>query len=163
MRTATPARSNAPSIEYRNHYSVEAPEISRREFRQAWRVHDRLNTFLRREMISPEAYLAGAQWRRWVEQTGHMRVQSWNVRVDHARTSTTPSAGLLAAARSLQAANEALGPRKVKLLTLALVDARTWREIGARLGIQGAPPSAVPSGHSKSWRAGGAAKGDPAN
>ena len=132
MRSAIPTAplSNSPTPELRRHVRLDPPQIDRTQFRPGWRVRDHLNMLLKRGAISTEAYIAGTQWRRWCEQVGHLRVQPWNSRVDHAGTSTTPGAEQLAAARSLKAASAALGQRQAKLLVLALAEPYSWIEIG---------------------------------
>jgi len=137
MRTTSPAAplSNRPTREFRRHHAVEPPAIGAREFRPGWRVRNHLSALLKGGTISVEAFVAGTQWRQWAEQVGHMQVQSWNRAVDRTLRSAAPSAGELRAAQALKEAAAALGRRKVNLLTLALVDARTWTEIGARLGL----------------------------
>jgi hypothetical protein len=127
---------NSPLPHYQQHHRVEPPRIDAREFRPGWRVKTRLAALFENDKISREAFVAGMAWKGWVEQVGHVRVQSWAARISRGLVLKIPSSRQLDSACSLQDAARALGQKRVNLLMSAIVDDLTWVELGRRLRVQ---------------------------
>jgi hypothetical protein len=89
MRNTSSARplSNNPTPELHQHVRLEVPRIDGKAFRPFWKVRAHLSVLYERGLVSAEGFAAGVVWRRWCEQIGRGRIQSWEIRVDHARAS----------------------------------------------------------------------------
>jgi hypothetical protein len=133
--TAEPTSS--PTLEYRRHHEVEAPEISERAFRPGWRRHTRLVALLETNKISREAFIAGIQWRRWTEAIGKMPVQKWSARISRSLSPDSPTPFQITAATQLKTAACALGEYRTQVLFAHLIDDFSWRQLGAKLHLDG--------------------------
>jgi DNA-directed RNA polymerase specialized sigma24 family protein len=128
--------SNSPSLAYRQHHDVTAPQIDTTAFRQSWRLVTRLDGLLEAGRIDRETWNYAAEWRRWFETVTPYRHQSWDVRV---QVSCVPNDGgmlrRIAAAGQLREAAAALGELRIRLLEACVVHDRAWREIAALLRV----------------------------
>jgi hypothetical protein len=129
--------SNTPTPEVRSHHDIEAPRVDERHFRPSWRVRTRLAGLYENERISPAALSAGLAWRGWAERIGRMRASSFAVRVSRGLLPDTPNPPQAIAAAQLQASAVALGPARTRLLFWHLVDDLSWRQLGAKLHLDG--------------------------
>jgi DNA-directed RNA polymerase specialized sigma24 family protein len=136
--TPPAASTSRPTTEFRQHHRVEAPQVDSTAFRQAWLRTTRLDGLLEAGRIDRDQHDAASRWRAWGEKTAPLRVQPWDVRVDR---SVVPNDAVALArvqtAAKLRAVAEALGPLRVRLLTMCVLEDRSWREIGDRLGVDG--------------------------
>jgi hypothetical protein len=133
---AAPVATNRPTPQFRQHHTVETPQVDANAFRQAWRVQTRLDGLLESGRIDREQFEAAQAWRRWAETVTPFRAQSWDVRVDASLMAN--DAGMLfrvKAASSLRAAADALGELRIRLLEACVLRDRSWREIGDRLRV----------------------------
>jgi hypothetical protein len=105
-------------------------------FRQAWLVRSRALALFENNLIDGQQYGTLLWWRRSVERLGRVPVQKWVARIDGARQ---PGNGVseaeLAAAAALRNSAWALGARRVGLLLAAVIQDRSWHDIGHQLGV----------------------------
>jgi hypothetical protein len=133
-----PVATNQPTPQFQQHHDVERPQVNSTAFRQGWRVRTRLDGLLEAGRIDREAWDAACMWRRWVERTGSLPAQAWDVRVDRSLVPNDAAAlARVQTAAKLRGVADALGPLRNRLLEFAIRDDRSWRQIGDRLGIDG--------------------------
>jgi hypothetical protein len=128
--------SNAPAAEFRHHHDVEAPQVNSTSFRQGWRVHSRLDSLATSGKIDREQLEAAVTWGRWAERVATPGTSPWRIRVDgggHGGGNLTDRQ--LDAAAKLRASTAALGVSRIALLGACVVEDRSWRQIGQRLGV----------------------------
>jgi hypothetical protein len=128
-----PARSaatNRPTPQFTSHHDVTEPRVDSAAFRQGWRVATRLDGLLESGKVDRDGHDAACRWRAWAETVTARSTQAWSPRVD---LSTGPGDGgmvrRLHHAGQLRAAADALGPIRIRLLTLCVLEDRSWREI----------------------------------
>jgi DNA-directed RNA polymerase specialized sigma24 family protein len=130
--------TNRPTPQFTRHHDIAAPQVDATAFRQGWRVTARLDGLLEAGRIDREQWDGAQQWRRWAELIGLSHVQRWDVRPDApCHPDDLPMLRRVQAASRLRSVAEALGPLRVRLLTMCVSEDRSWREIGDRLGIDG--------------------------
>jgi DNA-directed RNA polymerase specialized sigma24 family protein len=130
--------TSRPTAEFRQHHRVEAPQVDSTAFRQGWRVATRLDGLLDARLIDRGQHGAACRWRTWAEKAAPLPAQAWDVRVDRSPVPNDTAALLrVQTAANLRAVAEALGPLRVRLLTMCVAEDRSWREIGDRLGMDG--------------------------
>jgi DNA-directed RNA polymerase specialized sigma24 family protein len=133
-----PVATAAPTAEFRSHHRVEAPQVDGAAFRQAWLRTTRLDSLLEAGRIDRDQHDAACRWRTWAEKVAPLPAQAWDVRVDRSPVPNDTAALLrVQTAAKLRAVADALGPLRVRLLTMCAGEDRSWREIGDRLGIDG--------------------------
>jgi DNA-directed RNA polymerase specialized sigma24 family protein len=121
-----------PSAEFGHHHDVAAPQVDDRAFRQGWRVQTRLDALLEAGKVDRDGWDAACLWRRWAERTAPLPAQAWDVRVDRSLVpNDTVALARVQAAAKLRAVVEALGAIRVKLLTMCVLEDRSWRDIAA--------------------------------
>jgi hypothetical protein len=112
------------------------PQIDETAFRTGWLVRSRAAALFENNEIDGRQYQAVLWWRRAVERLGRVPGQQWLTRVDG---SHPPGAGVgeaeLAAAAALRSSSWALGQRRVALLLAAVIQDRSWHDIGKQLGV----------------------------
>jgi hypothetical protein len=129
-----PIATNQPTPQFQQHHTVETPQVDSTAFRQGWRVTTRLDGLLEAGRIDREAWDAACMWRRWVERTGSLPAQAWDVRVDRSLVPNDAAAlDRVRTAAKLRGVADALGPLRTRLLELSVRDDRSWRQIGDRL------------------------------
>jgi hypothetical protein len=132
----TGSSSSGPTTQFRQHHEVLEPRVDGAEFRQAWLVRSRALALFENNLIDGQQYGTFLWWRREVERLGKMPVQKWLPRVDGAvRPGDSPTEAELAAATALRESAWALGQKRISLLLTALVEERSWPDIGKRLGL----------------------------
>jgi hypothetical protein len=128
--------SNAPTMEYRGHHDVMPPQVDESVFRQAWLVRSRVLNFYETGLIDRQQYEAVLGWRRAAERLGRLPTQKWLARIDGSRQpGNGVTEAMLAAASALRASALALGPRRVGLLLAAVIQERSWSDLGRQLGV----------------------------
>jgi hypothetical protein len=141
MPAAAPLPTSAPSPEYRRHHQVLDPRIDDHVFRPGWRVQHRLDKLLLSRALTLAEWRAAVAFRNRVERTfGSLLRCPDPARAVGGKTTSSPrgrSAATdhhlddLAAVRQIE---QHLGPRAYTLLTWAVVDDLSCRELGRRLG-----------------------------
>jgi hypothetical protein len=97
-----------------------------------------LDGLLEAGRIDRDQHDAACRWRVWTEKVAPLPAQPWDVRVDRSPVPNDTAALLrVQTAAKLRAVAEALGPLRVRLLTMCVSEDRSWREIGDCLGIDG--------------------------
>jgi DNA-directed RNA polymerase specialized sigma24 family protein len=130
--------TSRPTAEFRSHHRVEAPQVDGTAFRQAWLRTTKLDSLLEAGRIDRDQHSAACRWRTWAEKAAPLHAQAWDVRVDRSPVPNDTAALLrVQTASRLRGVAEALGPLRVRLLTMCVGEDRSWREIGDRLGIDG--------------------------
>jgi hypothetical protein len=124
--------TNRPTPHFTSHHDVAAPRVDSTAFRQGWRVQTRLDGLLESGKIDRDGYDAACRWRAWAETVTARPTQPWSPRVD---LSTGPGDGGMVhrvhCTGRLRAAADELGPIRFRLLTLCVLEDRSWREIAA--------------------------------
>jgi hypothetical protein len=126
--------SNAPSPEFRAHHRVEAPQVDATHFRQGWRTHSRLRGLFDARLIDGQQLDAAELWGKWAARTAAPVTSGWRMRVDGGSTwGRDPGAHQIDAAKRLRACAAAIGPERVALLHLCIVEDASWAAIGRRI------------------------------
>lgn len=131
---ATLPPTSSPTREYRQHHVVEEPRVDSEAFHPAFRVKSRLIGLAEAGRIDRFQLEIAIEFRRWCETIGKLPVQTWEVRVQRSLFGT-PSPLQATAAAQLRDADAALGPDRMRLLDLCLVEDANWNEIGKRIGL----------------------------
>jgi hypothetical protein len=107
-----PPPSNAPSVEFRQHHEVRAPEISTTRLHPGWRVHSRLASLAESGRIERNELDAAATWGQWAERIDAPITSAWRIRVDGGQLSgdSRLTNRRLDAAGWLRASTDAWGP-----------------------------------------------------
>jgi hypothetical protein len=132
--------SNAPNPFFRQHHEVEAPEVSARAFRPAWRVRTRL------DRLALEGLITGFEWRvaTWLrscyERGYGSDLQSPMTRLGMAGQSNwrggreDPAQRRAAAREYLHHIEKTLGATVYSIVVAVVVDDLPWRELAKRCG-----------------------------
>jgi hypothetical protein len=128
--------SNAPTPEFHRHHQVRPPQVDDTAFRQGWLVRSRVLSLYENGQIDREQYEAVLWWRRSAERLSRLPTQKWLTQVDG---SHQPGNGVseaeLVSATALRASALALGARRVGLLLAAVIQDRSWHDLGRQLGV----------------------------
>jgi hypothetical protein len=129
--------SNAPTSFFRQHHEVEAPEVSERAFRPAWRVRTRLDRLLFEGAITPWEFRIAAWLRRCHERGYGSELQSPMTRLGMAGHSSwrgreNPADRRASARQYLAFVEKAMGPIVYGIVVAVVVDDLPWRELGRR-------------------------------
>jgi DNA-directed RNA polymerase specialized sigma24 family protein len=135
---APPVSTGRPTPQFTQHHRVEAPQVDGTAFRQAWLRTTKLDGLLEAGRIDRDQHGAACRWRAWAEKAAPLPAQPWDVRVDRSPVpNDTVALARVQTAAKLRAVVEALGPLRVRLLAMCVLEDRSWREIGDRLSIDG--------------------------
>lgn len=111
------------------------PQIDDSAFRQAWLIRSRALSLYETGQIDRQQYEAVLWWRGSAELS-RLPTQKWLAQVDGSRQ---PGNGVteieLAAAAALRASALALGASRVGLLLAAVIQDRSWHDLGRQLGV----------------------------
>ena len=122
----------------RQHHALEAPEVSERAFRQAWRVRTRVDRLLVDKAISWAEWRCAVEYRALYECAfGSLTPASrpdGTGRGGAYRAGLRPSDRQLAALRQLQKLLRQLDRPTVQLLEAVIVEDVKWCVLGKRLG-----------------------------
>jgi hypothetical protein len=141
MASPSAAASASPTREFRQHHQVLEPEVSKRHFRTAFRVHSKLEELYADSRISLAEYRAGMAFRTTLEMLARagLRTSAWNgiARDKHCgvQGGLTPTEAQRHALARLRVIGNALGPSALELLVAHLVDDASWLALGRMLRI----------------------------
>lgn len=128
--------SSRPTAEYEKHHAIEAPAVTGRSFRTAWRLRTRLDQLLVDGLIDRADWQAASEFRDCWEKchgVGFGPVElEFRSRVV---TGTDRIGNRLDAARQLREITQGIGRRATWLVTECAVYDRTWCQMAKQIGV----------------------------
>jgi hypothetical protein len=125
-----------PLAQYQLHHEVRPPQVDAKVFRQGWQVRTRLDSLLADRLIDHEQWQAArtyrTAWERVLALPGAWAGTRGPGGSGDAHGRMTGLVGVLAV---LRRAERSMGPHSTLLCRLCVVEDRSWRGIGDRLGV----------------------------
>ena len=112
---------------------VTPPKVDGRAFRPAWLINSRLLQLAESGRIGRTELDAAETWRRWFEAAARPAVTHYRERVDSSLADQGSAQHRLDPVARLHAAGTALGPDRLMLLHLCVVEDRSWQQIANRM------------------------------
>jgi uncharacterized phage-associated protein len=135
IRTDLPP-SNRPTSEFEQHHQIDAPEVTRRSFRTAWRLRTRLDQLLADGLIDRADWQAASEFRDCWERchgTGLGPVElEFRSRVNGADRWL---GNRLDTARQLREIAEGIGRRSTWLIEACAVFDMPWVRLAKQIGV----------------------------